>query len=252
MAASAAPSAITVLRAAKKELRTRIGAALAALPKDVIASGSQAVREHTNALPVVARSKGVFAFLSMPDEVQTYDIVGDMFSAGRCVYVPKVIGRRSMAVLRAESAASLASFEKSKWGIPEPPIPTVEPSGDAITPPMADAEEFDWTAVKGEAAWAAAGHGGSPVDLVLVPGVAFDESGRRCGHGRGYYGESRGRASGPARDWTLTAAWADRTGGSPLDRDTLEMHAADGPQTRSWSASVRCTMPSRCPAPGSW
>ncbi len=209
MAASAAPSAVTALRAAKKELRTRIGAALAALNTHAIASGSQAVREHANALPVVARSKGVFAFLSMPDEVQTYDLVADMFAAGRCVYVPKVIGRRSMGVLRVDSAASLAGFEKSKWGIPEPPIPTVEPSGDAVSAAMADAEDFDWTTVKGEAAWAAAGSGGAPVDLVLVPGVAFDKSGRRCGHGRGYYGEALCRLRCPSAQrgpgWRL--AW---------------------------------------------
>ena len=55
------------------------------------------------------------------------------------------------------------SFPKNKWGIPEPST---------------------------EEAMRCTDHTYSgKIDLVLVPGVAFDANCGRLGHGKGYYGE---------------------------------------------------------------
>src|SRR6056297_1809606 len=62
-----------------------------------------------------------------------------------------------MVMLPLSSPKDVSSFPVSKWGIPEPPLP---PSFSPSFPPL---------------------------DLVLVPGVAFDNNCNRLGHGKGEY-----------------------------------------------------------------
>lgn len=69
-----------------------------------------------------------------------------------------------MVMLRVAGPDAVAAFPKSKWGIPEPPLP--EPL---------EKERDDGTYT-------------GRMDLVVVPGVAFDAQCRRLGHGKGYYG----------------------------------------------------------------
>lgn len=69
-----------------------------------------------------------------------------------------------MVMLRVAGPEAVAAFPKSKWGIPEPPLSEpFEPGRDDGT------------------------YAGR-MDLVVVPGVAFDARCRRLGHGKGYYG----------------------------------------------------------------
>ena len=75
------------------------------------------------------------------------------------VFIPKVTGSASseMIMLELASVAELENYPKNKWGIPEPPH-----------------VDFDATPT-------------GVIDLVLVPGVVFDQSCQRIGHGKGYY-----------------------------------------------------------------
>jgi 5-formyltetrahydrofolate cyclo-ligase len=66
-----------------------------------------------------------------------------------------------MLMLPVASSAEIDGFPRSKWGIPEPPV----------EPPRED------------------GTYSGRIDVVVVPGVAFDRKCNRLGHGKGYYGE---------------------------------------------------------------
>jgi 5-formyltetrahydrofolate cyclo-ligase len=75
-----------------------------------------------------------------------------------------------LVMLPVGSAQEIDAFPRSKWGIPEPDLPD------------------DVAAVDGTYS--------GMIDLVVVPGVAFDARCNRLGHGRGYYGESHTRGMG--------------------------------------------------------
>ena len=107
-------------------------------------------------------SKVISVYLPMSKELQTYEILENAFSNGKRVFVPKVTGSKpnDMIMIELDSIIQLNSFSRSKWGIPEPPIEMVK--------------ESDCDILK-------------DIDLVLLPGVAYDKNCNRLGHGKGYY-----------------------------------------------------------------
>ncbi len=78
---------------------------------------------------------------------------------------PQVMGRGSadMRMFPLRSEEEVASFPLTKWKIPEPSEELVLSREDGVT--------------------------AGDIDIVVVPGVAFDSSCNRLGHGRGHYGE---------------------------------------------------------------
>lgn len=110
-------------------------------------------------LPIVARLKDrikdtqtIVAYYSLPDEVNTHDLIDDLVVAGKTVLLPKVIDGETMELRRYNGRRNL------KEGM----LHLLEPDGEPFT---------DY----------------SHIDLVLVPGMAFDSCGHRLGRGRGYY-----------------------------------------------------------------
>jgi 5-formyltetrahydrofolate cyclo-ligase len=89
---------------------------------------------------------------ALPGEVQTLPIIRWCWSDGRQVIVPVVGADRVMGHLFLTPETALA---RTRWG-------GLEPEGGEPADPVA-------------------------VDVVLVPGVAFDRSGNRLGMGGGYY-----------------------------------------------------------------
>lgn len=70
-----------------------------------------------------------------------------------------------MRMFPVRSEEEIASFDLTKWKIPEPSEDLALSREDGVT-------EGD-------------------IDVVVVPAVAFDPSCNRLGHGRGHYGESK-------------------------------------------------------------
>ncbi len=150
--ASANPPA---LRMAKQALRGRILAARDDLPAAVRAADAQAIRARLEALPSLALAQTVLLTLPFASEWDTRPLAAHALAAGKRVVVPRV--DRVARMLRLHAIVDLhADVVLGHLGIPEP----------RETLPIVDPAAVDW---------------------VLVPGVAFDASGRRLGYGGGFY-----------------------------------------------------------------
>lgn len=117
-------------------------------------------------LPVIARLRSrlaeaqtILAYYSLPDEVNTHQLIDDLLADGKTVLLPTVIGEGLMEwhVYTSESGLKNGAF-----GIGES-------AGDLYS-------EFSKETSPSEKQM-----------IALVPGVAFDAAGRRLGRGKGYY-----------------------------------------------------------------
>jgi 5-formyltetrahydrofolate cyclo-ligase len=103
------------------------------------------------------------AYLSMPNEINTINIIENIFNRNKRVYIPKVIGKNcnDMIMYELKSLDEINTFPKSKWEIPEPTLEMIE---------IREKENSS-----------------KQISCVIVPGVAFDSNCCRLGHGKGYY-----------------------------------------------------------------
>ena len=99
------------------------------------------------------KSKIVFIYVSTEEEINTIEIIKQLFIDGKVVAVPKIMSDKTMKALKIESFDEL--LEVGSFGI-------LEPSEDAE-----DLSEL--------------------VDLTIVPGLAFDSENKRLGYGGGFY-----------------------------------------------------------------
>lgn len=127
----------------------------------------------------------ISVFLSMPSaEVQTDDIVRHALDSGKQVFVPYLhkspflsnpdMPARVMDMVRLKDVHDYESLKRDKWGIPSIDPATVHERQRILGGP--DTQHSDLTTL----------------DLILMPGVAFDiapnsNDVRRLGHGRGFY-----------------------------------------------------------------
>ncbi|KAJ2558735.1 hypothetical protein EV175_000651 [Coemansia sp. RSA 1933] len=152
------------LNSAKRQLRKQMQQRLSGLPNDHVASESKKACHHVLLHPRFQRSQHLSIYLSMSTgELQTQMLLDHAFGAGKSVYVPRCSGD-VMDMVPVSGPDDLAALRCNRWGIPEPAM-----DRDAVDPKI--------------------------IDFVLVPGVAFDAAGNRCGHGKGYYDRYLARAS---------------------------------------------------------
>jgi 5-formyltetrahydrofolate cyclo-ligase len=145
-----------VIRAAKAELRRRILEQRDGLPADRRARASAAIAERLAALAAFGVARAVLAYAPFGSEVDTRPLLHAVLAAGKGLVLPRVNrATRMLDLYRVDDPA--AQLEPGTWGIPEP--------RPGACPPAALGE----------------------VELVVVPGVAFDVRGGRLGYGAGYY-----------------------------------------------------------------
>ncbi|KAI9015887.1 hypothetical protein CLU79DRAFT_765148 [Phycomyces nitens] len=144
----------------KRALRKEVGAKLRTIPSTVLKTQSEAVHQQLFNLDAYKKSRHISVYISLPDsEIDTYPIIHSILRAGeKALYVPRC-SRDSMEMVKIKSLEEFLSLPINKWNIPEPPHTTV----------MENALDTDG------------------LDLILVPGLAFDRSRNRIGHGKGYY-----------------------------------------------------------------
>ena len=114
--------------------------------------------------------------MSMPKhEISTIGIVRDALRQGKNVFIPYIHAEANskskvMSMLRLKDENDLANLKPDAWGIP---------SIDAV-----DVENR-------ENAFGGNGLGSTSsqinLDLVFMPGMAFDQAKNRLGHGKGFY-----------------------------------------------------------------
>ena len=102
------------------------------------------------------KAKVVMFYVSLKDEVDTLPMIDEALKAGKRVCVP-VILKEEMKLIAGEIKDRKADLEKQHFGI-------YQPKKDKVREiPLKD------------------------IDLVVVPGIAFDKNNVRLGRGHGYY-----------------------------------------------------------------
>ena len=89
---------------------------------------------------------------SLPDEVDTHEVLNLLVAQGKTVLLPVVSGKTNMMLRRYANPDDLYIG----------PFNIMEPIGE----PFNDYDQ---------------------IELAVIPGIAFDEEGHRLGRGRGYY-----------------------------------------------------------------
>ncbi len=138
----------------KKELRQRLRKILAEIPAEELSTKSLRACHRLFEQPEYIKAEVVMVFLSLPNELDTSPLVLRAWQDHKRVLAPKVSwSQRRMLPLEIRSLTD--DLLVSSMGIREPvgglPFPI------------------------------------STIDLVIVPGLAFDDFGNRLGRGRGFY-----------------------------------------------------------------
>jgi 5-formyltetrahydrofolate cyclo-ligase len=165
------------LHVQKSELRTQVRAVLQRLTPAARSAASARLCAQCLDRPEWQQARAVLLFAPLPDEVDIWALVGQALASGKTVTLPRfsVVTQNYVAAAVRDPQTDL---RRGKLGIREP---------------EASCAEFPL----------------NRLDLVLVPGVAFDPHGRRLGRGKGFYdrllADMRGTTCGVAFDEQVVA-----------------------------------------------
>ncbi|KAF9914017.1 hypothetical protein BX616_009136 [Lobosporangium transversale] len=147
------------LRTLKNNIRKDMRQRLALLSSEEIRRQSAIVTEKLINMSIFKDSQNVSVYISMHGEISTLDIIRTLLDQSKTCYVPRCKGE-DMDMVKVESWEDFVSLPKNNWNIPEPRM-------DEIRENALDTSHS--------------------LDLIIMPGLAFDRTGTRLGHGRGYY-----------------------------------------------------------------
>lgn len=155
----------------KEQIRRRLLAARDRLAEAEVKRMSALIAGHFLRSGLIDRAETIALYASIRNEVRTEEIFSGVKRAGKQVFFPRILGSL-VEFLEVERWADLGP---GKWGVPEPRsgVPGVL----------------------------------EKIELVVVPGVAFDEGGCRIGFGKGYFDKAlsgyRGIKVGLAYDFQV-------------------------------------------------
>lgn len=135
----------------KKELRRQIKELKLELDANAALSSSNKIFADIESLPEFKPAKSILVYWSLPDEVQTHSFIGKWYTS-KNILLPLVV----------ENDLELRVFSGMDCLEARPPFGILEPVNGALASI-------------------------SEVEMVIVPGVAFDLNGNRMGRGKGYY-----------------------------------------------------------------
>jgi 5-formyltetrahydrofolate cyclo-ligase len=135
-------------------------------------------------LPQYQHARRISVYLSMPGgEISTAAIVNDALKSGKQVFIPLYYKRQTardgepssiMDMLELQSLQDYETLQPDKWGIPTPSEEYVSQTKNAF-------------GGLGKSEGEISGHGAGGLELIILPGMAFDQKLGRLGHGMGFY-----------------------------------------------------------------
>lgn len=137
----------------KKELRRYIRAEKQKYSKAELAQFSAEIVQGLLRHPRVIEAQTILLYHALPDEVDTTALLSALQSQGKTLLLPKVISDTDMTIHRYHGEETLRKDDS--FGIMEPD----------------NAPFTDY----------------SSIDLMIIPGMAFDNQCHRLGRGKGYY-----------------------------------------------------------------
>ncbi|XP_027707194.1 5-formyltetrahydrofolate cyclo-ligase [Vombatus ursinus] len=153
-------AAAAAINGAKRNLRAEMKQRLRAIGAEERLRQSRLLTEKVIAHSKYQESQRISVFLSMEDEIETEEIIKDIFQRGKTCFIPRYKFKSNyMDMVKLFSAEEIFSLPKTSWNIHQPRDDEVR-------------EE-------------ALSTGG--LDLIFVPGLGFDKQGNRLGRGKGYY-----------------------------------------------------------------
>ncbi len=139
----------------KSDIRVDMRATLASLSDQDCRAASAAACSHLTSLEAFHHASTVMLYMPLANEVDLTAAAIRCFQSGKVVCVPRVDWKR-----REMDAAEVSSFDDHVMEVDEHGIRTPR-QGPPLVPAV--------------------------IDLVVVPGLAFDPHGNRLGRGGGYY-----------------------------------------------------------------
>ena len=122
------------------------------LDKEQIKQKSSLIQEKLEQLPEYQEAKAILFYFGVKNEVQTGKMIKSTLEKGKKVFLPKTnFEKRTISIVQINSLENLV---ETKQGL-------FEPEGKEETV--------------------------ETIDLIILPGVAFDLEGRRIGQGMGFY-----------------------------------------------------------------
>lgn len=127
----------------------------AALTKEERELKSQKILSFISKVSEFQEAKTIMSFLNFRDEVDTTALAENVLKSGKRLILPRCAPHG--VLIPVEISDLNADIEPGKWGIREPKKESLV---------LANPEE---------------------IDLIIIPGAAFDRKGDRLGYGGGYY-----------------------------------------------------------------
>lgn len=137
----------------KATLRTQIRARMKGLTPEEREASDRALCARFLSLPQIAEARTVLLYHGMGAEIGTAHLLSPLLAMGKAVALPRCLSDSGMEARMVDNTSQLV---RHRYGM-------LEPSVDC---PLISSQK---------------------IDLILVPGLAFDRSGYRLGQGGGYY-----------------------------------------------------------------
>jgi 5-formyltetrahydrofolate cyclo-ligase len=151
----------SLLLESKRKLRGEMSRRRREVSPAVAAQAAKAAAESLATTEVVRRARRIALYAALPGELPTRPLFDAVLKGGATVLFPRTVASVGLEFSPVQHWEELRA---GCFGVLEPPV------GAAVSTL-------------------------SDEDLVIVPGLAFDETGHRVGHGKGYYDRAFPEAS---------------------------------------------------------